>query len=106
MLFFFLASIVARFYAVFCFQMLDYAVVGFSSIDFSKIAALTLQCLYAEGNDECDELASIQLLWNNIYISTTLLVNSVKKVPIIPTALAKTLAGSSNLLQEDIVKTG
>ena len=68
--------------------------------------AINLDCVYGAEASSDDELANVQFYWSATFIATTLHLSPVKEVPIIPTALAKTLSKSLDLMHEDTIKIG
>lgn len=77
-----------------------------SIIDLNCFFAISLHCFYSDDQLVDDTSINLQFYWNAVFISSTLQVSLVKNVPIIPTALAKTLANSLDFIQEDSIKTG
>ena len=67
---------------------------------------INLHCAYDTETASEDDLVNVQFYWSATFIATVLSVTPVKDVPIIPTALAKTLSNSVDLMLEDTVKIG
>jgi len=67
---------------------------------------IQLDCVYDAETATDDDLANVQFYWSASFIATPLCISPVKDVPIIPTALAKTLAKSHDLVHEDAIKMG
>ena len=75
-------------------------------VELSRVFAISLHCIYSDEKHSDDTSINLQFYWNAVFISTLLEIFLVKNVPIIPTALAKTLANSIDFIQEDSIKTG